>query len=92
MIEGTGARPTDEISGFTSREGLLARLRANDTGKIPPLKRKFERPNPCSPMAEGSKFVLHLELGYAPNPNVGVRRPHENSLKTSRPGETFGAS
>ena len=31
MIEGTGARPTDEILGFTSREGLLARLRANDT-------------------------------------------------------------
>ena len=91
MIEGTGARPTDEILGFTSREGLLARLSSNDSGKIPPLKRKFERPNPCSPMAEGSKFVLHLELGYAPNPNVGVRRPHENSLKTSRPGEIFGA-
>ena len=66
--------------------------RERHVGKIPLLKRKFERPNPCFPMAEGSKFVLHLELGYAPNPNVGVRWPHENSVETSRPGDISGAS
>ena len=71
------------LFGFYSSKDALCPFGAK---RILHLKRQVRVANPSLPMAQRSKFLLHLELASAPNPNVGAGSAHEIGRRTSAPG------